>query len=155
MPVGGMSASSLDERPDLFPGGLGICIQDNISDNYYSDLLQVLDCRFGSEMLSKLVEWDFGDSSLTSAQNRQHKLTLTPDPSAACRPSKVSSHSFCTFSSPIEVAQARYLSSISFCCLVRSTRAYLNFGRTFLWLSLSDWCAYGGRKEGLGSCGID
>ena len=67
MPVGGMSASSLDERPDLFPGGLSICIQDNISNNNDSDPLQVLDCRFGSKMLSKLVEWDFGDSSLISA----------------------------------------------------------------------------------------
>jgi len=64
MPVSSMSSSSLNERPDLLPGGLGVCIQNDISDNDDSDPLQVLDRRLGSEVLSKLVEWDFSDSSL-------------------------------------------------------------------------------------------
>jgi hypothetical protein len=94
MPVSGKSPSGLDERPNLLSCGLGVCIQDDIADDDDSDLLEVLDCRLGSKMLSKLVEWDLGDSSLTSAQQRHFRGTLTPDPSAACKPSKVSNHSF-------------------------------------------------------------
>jgi hypothetical protein len=59
-----MPSSSLDERPDLLSGGLGVCIQDDISDDYDSDLLEVLDCRLSSKVSGKLMERNFGDSSL-------------------------------------------------------------------------------------------